>query len=238
VPRRPDFDPKRPLVAARGFIFAGVHFERGDKFPPDGGDFPLRLIKRQYEARVVNHPEEGESEESLVTMTGPAGGRYKIDAPWFDKPITVRGKVNAEEAFAEIQEEGPPVDWTEGDSEVTAEEVGGGWFHIKAPWLDEPEKVQGRDEARALFLSIHAKGAPVQEAEVEPVDGIAASVLVSDDDGKFSVHAPWLDDPEEFDDAKKAELRQFELRGAGPPEGWEPPAEDAGTSENDAAATS
>lgn len=219
--RRPDFDPNRPLVAARGFIFAGVNYDAGDPFPdpagPGRGTFPLRLIKRQYEALAVNHPAEGSPEDNPIRMTGPAGGRYKITAPWLKEPLTIRGKVNAEKALEELTEEGPPIDWVEGGSEVKVEQLGGGWFQFTAPWLDEPEKVQGREPARALFLKLHHSPGPPQ---IDLVPYPASTVLVSVVDDGFEVTAPWLDATETYDDADAAAARQAELRADGPPEDW------------------
>ena len=60
--------------------------------------------------------------------------------------------------------------------------------------------------------------------ELEPVEGIAAFVLVSiGADDEFIVTAPWLDEPETYTDSALAEGRQAELREVGPPEGWEVP---------------
>lgn len=62
--------------------------------------------------------------------------------------------------------------------------------------------------------------------ELEPVEGIAAFVLVSiGADDEFIVTAPWLDEPETYTDSALAEGRQAELREVGPPEGWEVPEE-------------
>ena len=164
MPHRPPFDIKRPLVAARDFIFAGKDFKPGDPFPADG--FNPRLIRRQYEARAVNHTDEQQADEiSRVVMTGPKGGRYTITAPWLEKDEVVRGKLPAEERFKEIVEAGAPLGWIEGGSDVTLTGGEGGWYEISAPWLEEPEKVQGREAAEARQLEIHQAGAPEDAAE-------------------------------------------------------------------------
>ena len=167
MPIREPFDPKRPLVAAREFRFAGVPYAKGDPFPkPDGPPsdyFSHRNLSRQYETGAVNHvpldAAEAASEEA-IQMTGPSGGRYKITAPWLAEPMIVRGKVLAEQAFEKIKAEGAPLGWIEGGTETAIEEVGGGWFAVSAPWLAEPEKVQGRDAAEARQAELHAAGAP------------------------------------------------------------------------------
>jgi hypothetical protein len=159
---RPRFDPKLPLVAARDFTFMGVAYAPGAPFNPEG--VPDRLRARQYEARAVNHGEAVASDDQpteQVTMTGPAGGRYTITAPWLDEPEVVRGKVNAEKRLAELREAGAPLGFIEGGSAVTVEEgEGGGWYEVNAPWLDEPEKVQGREAAEARQQELNAAGEP------------------------------------------------------------------------------
>lgn len=163
MPHRIPFDPKRPLVAARAFRFAGTDYEPGQVFAPEGAD--ARLLRRQYEARAVNHGEPAESatteaDADPVQMTGPKGGRYTITAPWLAEPEVVRGKKPAEDRLAEIRAEGAPLGFIEGGSEVTVEEQGGGWYAVNAPWLEEPEKVQGREAAEARQLELHTAGAP------------------------------------------------------------------------------
>jgi hypothetical protein len=157
---RPRFDPKRPLVAARDFTFMGVPYAKGAPFNPEGASDRLRA--RQYEARVVNFGEGEASEDpaQLVTMSGPQGGRYTITAPWLDEPEVVRGKVNAEARLAELREAGPPLGFIDGGSQVTVEGGEGGWYEVNAPWLDEPEKVQGREAAEARQQQLHEAGEP------------------------------------------------------------------------------
>src|SRR3546814_9549810 len=47
-----------------------------------------------------------------------------------------------------------------GGTKVEIEETGGGWYAITAPWLDDAEKVQGRDAAETRQREIHAAGEP------------------------------------------------------------------------------
>lgn len=217
MPHREPLNIKRPLVAARSFIFAGESYSKGDKFPHSGdaSTFSLRLLKRQYEARVINHADaaagdagEDASTEQLVTMTGPSGGRYTINAPWLEEPETVRGKVNAENRLKEITAEGAPVGWIEGGSAVTVEGGEGGWFTIDAPWLEEAEKVQGRDAAETRQRELHAAGEP---------DTYAGVTLTAGDNGYYSVKADWLDEAETVHGAEAARTRAAELREEGAP---------------------
>jgi hypothetical protein len=223
VAHREPFNIGRPLVAATAFIFAGDKYEKGDPFPRLGNvqTFNRRLIRQQYEARKVNHvPEEDVSApDGPVTMkASDRKNSFIIAAPWLDKPETVRGKVNAEKRFAEVQEEGPPLGWIEGGSEVTVEAGNGGWYTVNAPWLEAPERLQGREAAEARQLELHEAGAPEEEAD-DPLE-----VLLTQHGDTFDVAAPWIEEPETFDDEEAAKARQAELTAAGPPEGWEPPA--------------
>lgn len=163
---RPRFDPKRPLVAARDFTFMGKNYDPGDAFGPfDPGVVSDRMRARQYEARRVNHGEGTAAEPaSPIQMTGPKGGRYTITAPWLEEPEVLRGKAKAEKRLAELQEEGAPLGFIAGGSDVTVEGGDGGWYEVSAPWLDEPEKVQGREAAEARQLELHEAGPP-QPAE-------------------------------------------------------------------------
>lgn len=217
MPVRPRFDKNRTLTAARGFIFAGRSYSPGDPFPhPDDGNIPDRLKARQYEARAVNMGDAIPPDP--IHMIGPKGGRYQVHAPWLDKPIIARGLAVAQKTIAKLRENGPPLGWIEGGSEVTISGGKGGWYKVSAPWLDEPVNVHGHEDAAALQLEIHKAGPPL----LDPVEGPAAFVLVSvEEGGQFVVHAPWLK-PEVFADAKAAEERQAEIREAGPPDGWTP----------------
>ncbi len=176
MPVRPRFDPKRALIAARGFSFLGRAYGPGDPFPhpDDAASIAPRLLARQYEGHAVNHAPEAPADP--IQMTGPAGGRYTITAPWLERPLVIRGKVNAEKALADIREEGAPLGWIEGGTETEIEEAGGGWYAISAPWLAEPEKVQGREAAEARQREIHDAGPPADiQAEDDAGDDQTAS---------------------------------------------------------------
>ena len=47
-----------------------------------------------------------------------------------------------------------------GEPEVVASHIGGGWYKISAPWMEEPEKVQGADDAKARVAELVAEGDP------------------------------------------------------------------------------
>ncbi len=180
MPHRLRFDPKRPLVAARAFTFMGKAYNPGDPFKPEGADDRLRA--RQYEARAVNH---GPDEEAVQAAADPVKmtesekrHTYLITAPWLDEPITVRGKANAEKRLAEVRAEGAPVGFIDGGSDVTVEGGEGGWYTVDAPWLDEPEKVQGREAAEARQAELHEAGEP---------ESYKGFTLTAGDNGWYSI---------------------------------------------------
>lgn len=219
MPVRPRFDPKRALIAARTFTFGGRAYAPGQPFPhPDDAEaIPDRLRARQYEARAVDFAPEADAEPDLVTMSGPQGGRYTIEAPWLERPLSIRGKVNAEKALAEMREEGPPLGWIEGGTEVEIEESGGGWYAISAPWLDEAENVQGREAAEKRQREIHDAGRPVV-----PENAIEADAAGGDSG----------DAPEQ--NAAKAQSDASEVRPDAPPEGDDGAVGDLGGDAGDA----
>lgn len=214
MPVRPRFDPKRALIVARPFRFAGREYSVGDQFPhPDDPAVAPRLLARQYEARAVNMSEDTEADEPVQMKPGPKNGRWTITAPWMDEPLVIRGKKRAEEALADLRSEGAPLGWIEGGSAVEIDDLDGGWFEITAPWLDEPEKLQGQAEAEARQREIHDAGEP----ETYKL------VTLSEGEGSWwQVKPAWLAEPENVQGEEKARERAAELRAEGPPEGWEP----------------
>lgn len=228
---RPRFDAKRAFAAARPFTFAGRSYAAGDPFPhPDDGPFADRLLARQYEARAVNMTEEQASavENDPITMTGPAGGRYTINAPWFETPLVVRGKVNAEKALAEVREEGAPLGWIDGGSDVEVEGPdAGGWYSVSAPWLSEPERHQGREAAEARQRELHDAGEPDDHDGYALAEGENGwwTITRTDAEGELKVHgeeaareavaqlrageavegAPWTDEPEDAGEGDQGE---------------------------------
>lgn len=218
MPVRPRFDPKRSLSVARAFTFLGRPYAIGDTFPhaDDAAQIPDRLRARQYEARVVNFAPEADPDAEPVQMKPAAkNGRWDITAPWLDEPITVRGKKNAETKLAEVREAGAPLGWIEGGSEVEVTEQGGGWFEISAPWLEEAEKVQGREDAEKRQREIHDAGEPATHHGVTLTEA-------ENGNGYFDVKADWWAAPETVHGIDEARRVAAELRAEGPPEGWTP----------------
>lgn len=180
MPHRLRFDPKRPLVAARDFTFMGTAYKVGDPFAPEGATDRQR--ERQYETRAVNFGEAVQEDADPVQMTeSDKKHTYLITAPWLEEPERVRGKANAEKRLAEVRAEGAPLGWIDGGSEVTVEGGEGGWYEISAPWLDEPEKVQGREAAEARQLELHEAGAPAQSDDADVTQNADTAADQGDD---------------------------------------------------------
>ena len=216
MPVRPRFDPKRDLTVARGFIYLGRPYAVGDQFPhpDDAAKISDRQRAAQYESRAVNFAPEAEP-DPVQMKPAARNGSWDITAPWMDEPLTIRGKTNAEKALAELREEGAPLGWIEGGTEVEIDDLDGGWYEISAPWLEEPEKVQGREDAEKRQREIHDEGEPISH------HGVTLD-LAAGDNGYFDVQAAWLAEPEKVHGAEAATARAAELREEGPPEGWSP----------------
>jgi hypothetical protein len=95
------------------------------------------------------------------------------------------------------------------------EAVGGGWYAISVPWLDEPEKVQGEGPATLRAQQLRDEGEPAEHHGVAVVEG---------ENGWWTVNALWLIEPETVHGQEAAHERAAELRKAGPPADWNPDA--------------
>lgn len=155
---RPRFDPNREFVAARGFTFAGVPHAAGDPFDKAAAD--RTRLAMLYESRMINFAPEDAKPADPVQIVQVSGGYYNVSAPWLDEPIRARGKAKMEEAAAQLRADGPPLGWIAGGTETTVSGGEGGWYEVNAPWLDEPEKVQGREAAEARQRELHDAGEP------------------------------------------------------------------------------
>lgn len=216
MPIRPAFDPSRPLVVARAFRFLGRDYAIGDPFPHANDDKAVntRQRSRQYEARAVNF---APTEVQDPVQMNPAGrnGSWILTAPWLDEPEIVRGKKNAETRLEELREEGPPLGWIEGGTEVEITDLDGGWYEITAPWLEDDVKVQGRDEAEARQREIHAEGEPDHHHGVSLTEAETGN-------GYYDVKADWWAEAERVHGIEEARRVAGDLRTEGPPEGWDP----------------
>jgi hypothetical protein len=156
--------------------------------------------------------------EDGVSVTEGVDGGYTIHAAWLGEDgEKVHGAEAAEARTAEVRETGDTkgIDYTH---------IAGGWYLITGPGIPEGLKVKGKDAVKEKVKEL--REAATTEPVIEPLEGHDALVLITEDDDDFVVSAPWLDAPERFADVAAAEARQAALREAGPPEGWEPSAED------------
>lgn len=105
---------------------------------------------------------------------------------------------------------------------ATIEEKGGGWYHVGAPWIDEPEKIQGKDKAIFRAQEIRDAGEPLDHHGVAMVEG---------ENSWWRVNAAWLSGPESHHGEEAAYARAAELRRLGPPQGWQESVKLAGGSD-------
>lgn len=235
------WDPAKPLVATRQMTLLGHEIAGGDHISDlkDANDVAIDsgVLRRLWMTRWADYSEDlrptaeeethGEGREWMdatedgVSVTEGENGWYTIHAAWLGEDgEKVHGAEAAETRTAEVRETGD----TKG---IDYAHSGGGWYLITGPGVPDGLKVKGEDAAKAKVKELREAAA---EPVLDPVEGHAALVVVSVEgeapDEEYVVTAPWLDGPERFADAAVAEARQAALREAGPPEGWEPSAED------------
>ena len=180
---RPRFDPSREFVAARGFTFAGIEHGAGDPFDK-AASTPSRLAML-YESRMLNFAPDVAKAADPVGILQVSGGYYNVSAPWLDEPIRARGKVKAEETAAQLRRDGAPLGWIAGGTVTSISGGAGGWYEVNAPWLDQPEVLQGREAAEARQRELHETGEPAYHHGV---------TLTPGENGWWEVSANW--DPE------------------------------------------
>lgn len=56
--------------------------------------------------------------------------------------------------------------------EVVATHTGGGWYKVSAPWMEEPEKVQGSDAAKQRVAELVAEGDPADQSDAAEGTGV------------------------------------------------------------------
>lgn len=210
------------------------------------------------EARKVHGREAAEVEEAMLIQDGPPAGwvpetaeekAARLQAAADRQAAQEKAEREAEEAAARAAQEAQEKAEREAAEKAEAEHAaalvaagivitakGGGYYEVASPTLAEPIRLRGKDAVDAKvaeLLAAHKEANPVQEepAELEAVEGDAAHVLIQVGEGNWTVTAPWLDASETFDTVEAAEARQAELRAAGAPEGWTPPAGEGATAE-------
>lgn len=216
-------------------------------------DEPVRIRgKAAAEAEQARLNDEGEPEAHHgYVLTAGDNGWYAItregdegDEGENPAALNVRGEDAAREAVATLRRgeaiEGTalPAEWSPAEPLKPGDVVIVGESESDLSGLRATvERIEGDlativgfkgegDEAQLVETTVPL--ASLTLAELEPVDEIAAQVIVAIEGDEFVVRAPWLEADAVFDNAEAAEARQAEIRDAGPPEGWEPqPAADA-----------
>jgi hypothetical protein len=184
-----NFDPTKPLSAARFFEAYDLTFQPGDDVPAaalgaDRGekelDFEtaLRLWLVGYlvykkDATPTPAETAAEAAERLVKMEDVGGGWWLITTPWGNEGEKVQGKDAAEARRQEIVVKGD----TKG---VVVTAGGGGWYSITAPWLDDPVRVQGK-AAAAVEESMLIEDGPPAGWVPETADAKAARIQAATD---------------------------------------------------------
>lgn len=244
------FDNTQTLVSTRYGPVAGVYLKPGQALPDDL-DYRTRLSmwmsrRAVYQDNFTPTPHaEGspDAEDAWMNLdrgyavTELGGGWYAIKsatAAEDDEGEKVQGADDAQGRAEDLRQahENKGVLITAGK---------GGWHIVTAPWLAEPVKAQGADKAGAARDKLalagppegwQASDGPLTEDQIanwiKPVGETDALVVISIDGETYTVSAPWLNQPETFDDPEAADNRQAELRAEGPPEGWKPVAPEAG----------
>jgi hypothetical protein len=194
----------------------------------------------------VQGSEAAAVEEAMLIQDGPPAG-WKPETEE-EKAARLQADADRQAAAeeAERKAEQDAIDAAERDraaaleaAGITVTAKGGGYYEVASPALEEPAKVRGKDAVDAKVAELLAayqatlgdSGNQQEAAKLEPVEGDAALVLVTVGDNDWTVTAPWLDAPEVFSTVEAAEARQAELRAAGAPEGWTPPAGEGATAE-------
>lgn len=98
-------------------------------------------------------------------------------------------------------------------SPVQMKALGGGYFEVTAPWLDDPEKVRGQQKAIARVEELREAGEP---------DSYGGVSIEGGEGGWYTIEADWADEPEKIQGEDAARARAAALRAEGPyPDGSE-----------------
>lgn len=109
---------------------------------------------------------------------------------------------------------------------VTVEDLGGGWYLVLAPWLEQGEKIQGEEAANKRRDELIEGGQPIDTsdtatirtpatpAETDPLTRFSFSEQGSN--GWYEVTGPGLDEPLKIrgEDAALAKVRELEEAAA------------------------
>lgn len=104
---------------------------------------------------------------------------------------------------------------------VEVDELDGGWYLIRAPWLGEGEKVQGREAADARRAELVAAGQPTTDSSDtggttgdQGGDGKPpAFAMTEGENGWHEITGPGLEEPLKIRGKEAAEAKLAELNG-------------------------
>jgi hypothetical protein len=106
---------------------------------------------------------------------------------------------------------------------IEVDELGGGWYLIRAPWLPEGEKVQGAEATETRKAELIAAGQPTDVvAQAVVVDqpappsnsGPLYTMTEAGSNGYYQISGPGLAEPEKVRGEDKAAARLAELEAA------------------------
>ena len=152
-------------------------------------------------AQLYEHDVEPGDPLEIVDEPSDAKGEITVD-------IAMRLWLSGQANYADAPEAVRVAAQMAAANPVVVEDLGGGWYAITAPWLAQPEKVQGKDAAEERRQAIADKG-DTKGVTVEGGDG-----------GWYTITAPWLDEPEKVQGQDAANARADALIAEGPPAGW------------------
>lgn len=107
---------------------------------------------------------------------------------------------------------------------IEVDDLEGGWHLIRAPWLGEGEKVQGREAADKRVAELIEAGQPTETAQTETGTETgtsdaggkpAAFEMTEGKNGWYEITGPGLDEPLKVQGKEAADAKLAELQGGG-----------------------
>lgn len=130
-------------------------------------DEPLRIRgKVKAEEAAAKLEDEGEpAHHHGVALTAGENGWWEVKADWADEAEKVHGEDAARERAAQLRKDGAPPAPPEVDERVTliegeADGPNASKFIVDAPWLEEPEIIDTREDADARQFALRDAGPP------------------------------------------------------------------------------
>ncbi len=200
------------LIATRAMTFDGNELVAGDKIPL-GEEDKGKALRIWMTGRAVYEEHFNPTPINSAPLTrefritkGGNNGYYLIDVPWLDEPLSIKGKKKAEDERDRLQSEGEPLSH---HGVAILGDGKGGWYGVKADWIDAEIKAQGMEAAYFIATNLRTAGPfPVEAAGIGKVEV---------DHGQYAVVYPWMEEVEYCGSIQEAEAFEQRLREAGPP---------------------